>query len=133
MSTSIQWWPVRPIDANTFTDILPNNPVESINQPVDPATGQAINNMIVTFGGPALTARQRYEVIRRMRTTPAQEKVEVAAIDAWTAMQQYLDATKTTQPTATQAFDQVRLLTKVVQYLTEQAFPVAASELLPPR
>lgn len=133
MSTSIQWWPARPIDANSFTDIVPNNPVESINWPLDPVSGQPINNMIVTFGGPALTTVQRYEIIRRMRTTPPQEEIEKQAVNAWSTMDKYLKDYATVAPTAGAAFDQIKLLTKVTQYLVEQAFPIATQSLLPPR
>lgn len=128
MSTSIQWWPVRPIDVNSFADILPNNPVEQINWPVDPNTMQPVSNMIVTFGGAALTTTQRYEAIRRMRCTPAQEAREKAAVGAYNAMTTYVNLTRT--PTNGEVIDEVKLLSQVVRELVKQAFPIATQQLL---
>jgi hypothetical protein len=130
VSTSVQWWPVRPIDENSFTDILPNNPVESINWEVDPLTGQPIQNMIVTFGGDPLTKMQRYEVIRRMRTTPAQEAQEKAAVSAYQAMTDYINLTRT--PTNGEVVARVKANTIILRELVKQAFPIAAKELLGP-
>lgn len=128
MSTSIQWWPVHPINDQSFVDILPNNPVESINWQLDPVNNQPTANMIVTFGGAALTTQQRYLAIRRMRLTAAQEAREAAAIDAYTAMTDYINLTRT--PTNGEVVARVKANTIILRELVKQAFPIAAQQLL---